>query len=451
MKTNTKRVNTARTHEGAPAQSFPALQELKRTAATCLLFEPTFYEGGNDIADRLAQLSEKVSFQDLADTVLWCRNELNLRHVSLFLAVLAMRKDVDGSLKRALVRDVIQRADELMEIVSLYWTLNGRKAGSQDRPAMPNAMKKGIADAFAKFDEYQFSKWDSRGKAIRLRDVMFLTHPKPVGDARAALYNRIAEDKMAPANTWETNLSAGKDKKDTFSTLMAENKLGAMALLRNLRNMVQSGVDRKLVREALAKANWSRVLPFRFLSALETAPEFESALDKAFLASCKGVPRLGGDALILIDVSGSMGWGGISPKSTVTPAKAAFCLGAIAKEIFDDAVVYGYDHNLHGPYAGRGLALTKQRTPGGATYPGKNLERASQKHNGHVFDYVFLITDEQAHDMVWSRKYGRNQIVINVQPYQNGLKLSKNWLRLNGWSERIFDFLDVVQKIDRGE
>ena len=447
MKTNRVVHNPALTHEGAPAQRFTAKQELKRTAATCLLFEPTFYESGGDIADRLVSLSKKVSFQDLAEVAVWCRSTLNLRHVSLFLACLAMKKDAPGPQKRALVRDVIQRADELGEIVSLYWILNGRKTGSNDRPPLPNAMKKGIADAFGKFDEYQLSKWDSRNNAVRLRDVMFLTHPKPVGEGREDLYKRIAENNMATADTWETNLSAGKDKNETFSDLLRENKLGAMALLRNLRNMVQSGVDRKLVRDALAKANWKRVLPFRFLSALKHAPEYEDALDKAFLEACKGVPKLDGDAMFLIDVSGSMSWGSISTKSEVKPAEIAFCMAAIGKEMFDDAVVYGFDSILRGPYPGRGLALTRQNCPGGATYPGRCLEDAHQKQNGHVFDWVFIITDEQSADRIRDKQYGRNQIVINVQPYQHGLKLDNGWMRLSGWSDRIFDFLKVDQEI----
>jgi hypothetical protein len=52
-----KRMFPARTHEGAVAQKVDAKSELRRTVLTCLLWEDTFYEKGNDIAKRLAALA----------------------------------------------------------------------------------------------------------------------------------------------------------------------------------------------------------------------------------------------------------------------------------------------------------------------------------------------------------------------------------------------------------
>jgi len=40
-------------------------------------------------------------------------------------------------------------------------------------------MKKGLAAAFGKFDAYSLAKYNSDGAAIKLRDVLFLTHAKP--------------------------------------------------------------------------------------------------------------------------------------------------------------------------------------------------------------------------------------------------------------------------------
>ena len=45
-----------RTHEGAVAQRVDVKRELRRTVLTCLLWEDTFYEKGNDIAKRIAEL-----------------------------------------------------------------------------------------------------------------------------------------------------------------------------------------------------------------------------------------------------------------------------------------------------------------------------------------------------------------------------------------------------------
>jgi 60 kDa SS-A/Ro ribonucleoprotein len=438
-RTNT-RVNTKTvTHESGAGRSFRSDIELKRTAATCLLFEPTFYERGNDIADRLASLASKVKFKDLADTALWTRKGLNLRHVSLYLAVLAMQKD-NGS-KRAFVGDVIQRADEMAEMIALYWKVNGKDA------PLAGGLKKGIADAFGKFDEYQLGKWDSRNSAIRLRDVMFLTHPKPSKD-REDLYNRIAEGKTLRADTWEKRLSAGQDKGVAFSSLLAENKLGAMALLRNLRNMVQSNVDRQLILDALSKAKWDRVLPYRFASAVKHAPEFGDALDKAFIKSAKAAKSPSGNGLILVDVSGSMDWN-MSEKSDIGRVEAAATLAAIAKESMDDTLVYAFENSLHGPYLGRGLKLVQDidATPRGGTRLGGALRELASKHRGTKFDYLIVITDEQAHDSITSTPDAKTKVMVNVAPYKKGVAIGNDWLRVNGWSEKILDFLKVDEDL----
>jgi 60 kDa SS-A/Ro ribonucleoprotein len=51
-----KRLFRVRTHEGAVAPKIDAKRELRRTVMACLLWEDTFYESGNDIAKRIADL-----------------------------------------------------------------------------------------------------------------------------------------------------------------------------------------------------------------------------------------------------------------------------------------------------------------------------------------------------------------------------------------------------------
>jgi predicted nucleotide-binding protein len=56
-----KRMFPVRTHEGAVAQRVDVKSELRRTVMTCLLWEDTFYEKGNDIAKRIAELVAQSS------------------------------------------------------------------------------------------------------------------------------------------------------------------------------------------------------------------------------------------------------------------------------------------------------------------------------------------------------------------------------------------------------
>jgi len=102
-------------------------------------------------------------------------------------------------------------------------------------------------------------------------------------------------------------LSAGKDKRENFERLLREGKLGGMAVLRNLRLMLASGVDPKLIRERLDKGV-ARALPFRFVTAARHAPKLEDALEKAMLKGIAAFEQLAGSTGLVVDVSGSMNY-----------------------------------------------------------------------------------------------------------------------------------------------
>ena len=93
---------------------------------------------------------------------------------------------------------VIQRADELSEFVAIYW-----KDGHVPLSAQ---VKKGLAAAFPKFDEYQLAKYD-RGGPIKLRDVLFLCHAKPRDQAQADVWKQLVSGSLTTPDTWEVALS----------------------------------------------------------------------------------------------------------------------------------------------------------------------------------------------------------------------------------------------------
>jgi hypothetical protein len=82
---------------------------------------------------------------------------------------------------------------------------------------------------------------------VKLRDVLLLSHAKPSNAEQAALWKRLVENTLESPDTWEVALSAGKDKRETWERLLREEKLGGVAVLRNLRLMLASGVDPKPV------------------------------------------------------------------------------------------------------------------------------------------------------------------------------------------------------------
>jgi hypothetical protein len=229
-----------RTHEGAPAKVITAEQALRRTVLSCMLWEGEFYEDGVQIAGRIHELVPQVAPERVAALAVEARERMKLRHAPLLL----VREMARHATHRALVADtltrVIQRADELSEFVAIYW------AGG--RQPLSAQVKKGLAGAFGKFDEYALAKYDRAG-AVRLRDVLFLSHAHPVDEAQAALWKRLAENELATPGTWEVALSAagrgeGDSKREVWERLLAERKLGALALLRNLRNLHTPGSAR---------------------------------------------------------------------------------------------------------------------------------------------------------------------------------------------------------------
>ena len=230
------------THEGAKAKRISPKMELRRSVLSCLLWEKQFYEDGEDIAARIRSLVPKVDAAEVHQLAIEAREKMKLRHVPLLLIRECAKYHKHKEDLASVISRVIQRPDELSELVSMYWAENKNPLSAQ--------LKKGLARAFTKFDEYQLAKWN-KDKEITLRDVMFLCHPRPRNKEQEAIFYRLANDELQTPDTWETALSSGKDKKEQWERLLRENKLGAMALLRNLRNFQQSDVDDDLVKEAI--------------------------------------------------------------------------------------------------------------------------------------------------------------------------------------------------------
>jgi hypothetical protein len=280
---------------------------------------------------------------------------------------------------RALVADtlarVIERADELSEFVAIYWA-NGRQP-------LSGQVKKGLAAAFVKFDEYALAKYDRTG-AVRLRDVLFLSHARPVDESQAMLWKRLAANELATPDTWEVALSAtGReervgDKRQVWERLLTGRKLGALALLRNLRNMHAAGVGEELVLSALAAIKTDRVLPFRFLAAARSAPQWEQPLETAMFRALEGrTARLPGHTVLLVDVSGSMEVT-LSHRSEMRRTDAAYGLAILLREIAEKVTIYTFSNDARLVPSRRGMALRDaldKSQPHGATYLGKALDQ----------------------------------------------------------------------------
>ena len=294
MRQNFKATPPVHTAEGAVARNITIEQQLRRSVLSCLLWENEFYESGDEIAKRIKTLASQTNdISIIGDLAIEARS-MGLRHAPLLLLLDLIRRGGQGVAN--VIAHVIKRPDEITELVHLYWKEGNKKM-------LPRQLRTGIGYAFNKFDTYQIGKYN-RDNPVKLRDAMFLAHAKP-DENHAELFKQMAEKTVATPDTWETELSAGKDKKETFERLLRERKLGYLALLRNLRNMANAGVDDDLINEAIiARRGANMVFPFRYVAAVRAAPQYAAALDTALQAHVGSAEQLQGKTIVLVDISG---------------------------------------------------------------------------------------------------------------------------------------------------
>jgi 60 kDa SS-A/Ro ribonucleoprotein len=424
-----------RTHEGAPAATITNEQALRRSILACMLWESEFYESGATIAARIRELVPRVEPAKVAALAVEARTAMKLRHAPMLLVrEMARHASHRGLVAETLVQ-VIQRADELAEFVAIYWADGRRPLSAQ--------VKKGLAAAFSRFDEYALAKYD-RANAVRLRDVLFLTHAKPRDNAQAELWKRLIAGSLATPDTWEVALSSGGDKREHWERLLAERKLGALALLRNLRNMKDAGVSEAQIIAALDTMRTDRVLPFRFLAAARHAPQWEEALQRAMFRSLEGAPRLAGHTVILVDVSGSM-VAPLSRRSEMLRTDAAYGLAVLLRETAERVSIYTFSNVTTIVPPRRGFALRdamESSQPHQGTFLGAALDAVDRYGS---YDRTIVITDEQSHDRVAAPR-GKGYM-INVASARNGVGYGP-WIHIDGFSEAVIDYIREFEQAD---
>jgi 60 kDa SS-A/Ro ribonucleoprotein len=425
------------THEGAPAVRVGPLKELRRSVLTALLWENTFYEKGADVAKRVADLVPQCKAEDVAALAIEARDRMYLRHVPLFLVRQLAKVKGNGPLVAATLEHVIQRPDEMGEYLAMYW--EGQIAQTPRPAPLSAGSKRGLARAFRKFSAYQLAKYD-RDAGVKLRDVLRLVHAKAADTEQATLWKHVIARDLESPDTWEVELSAGKNKREVFERLLRERKLGALAFLRNLRNMIEAGVDTGLIRERFA-GKLDKVLPFRFIAAVRHAPAFAQELNDAMLRAVADEPKLSGRTIVLVDVSGSMN-DALSQKSEMKRMDVAAGLAVLVRELGECRVFTFSDSLVEAP-AYRGLALVKgilDSQPHSGTATQAAIAKLRQVA---TFDRLIVITDEQSHDRVEAP--GCQGYVINVATYKTGVGYGQ-WVHIDGWSERVLDFIREVEQ-----
>jgi 60 kDa SS-A/Ro ribonucleoprotein len=446
------------THEGAAAARMTNEQALRRSVMSCLLFEKEFYEDGEDIADRIVRLASTLPASKVAALAIEVREKGHLRHAPVLLLSVLAKIGGGHPIVADTIERVIKRADELAEFLVIHAKVNGVSPKAVKK-TLSAQMKKGLARAFLKFDEYALAKYDRAG-SVRLRDVLFMVHAKPKDAEQEALWKRLIDGTLAIPMTWETILSGalakGLSKKEAWEQVIdlwilhanAPMKIrNHLAILRNLRNVIEAGVSEKhldKIKRALTSPEWAqgsrRILHFRYIAAARAAPQFEPALDQALSAAIDDLPTFSGETAILVDVSGSM-MAPLSAKSDMLRMEVAAALAALWPGV---RRVFTFSNTVVEVPARRGMA-------------GVDVIIRSQGHGGTALgdavrfintaiphDRLVVITDEQSHDRV-ENPLCDNAIMINVASNQRGVGYGQ-WTHIDGFSENVFRFIHSMEE-----
>ena len=478
-------------YEGARAYKITPAFELYSAAVTSGL-NPTSYEDGDARLERIKTLIAKCDPIFVAKLAIYVRTKMHLRTMPIVLIVeLAKNHSGDHLISKATYK-IIQRADEITELLAYFQKSNGRwKTKKLNR--LSKQLQKGIAMAFNKFDEYQFAKYN-RKTVVSLKDALFLSHPSPKNENQQLLFNKLINGTLETPYTWETELSAlGQEKFKTavhkekaftkkWEALIDSGKLGYMALLRNLRNISEANVSGKHMEKVCAtisdktRVSKSKQLPFRFLSAYRELKGLEGgftssileALEKAVLFSSENIKGFGFETSVVIacDVSGSM-QKSISPRSKVLLYDIGLILGMLMQSRCQNVIsgMFGDSWKVinmpkHSILSNVDEYYRREGEVGYSTNGYKVIKNLITQRK--VMDKIMIFTDTQ----MWNSAGGHAQFdstwkqykatiaptaklyLFDLAGYGNmPIDIKQNDVYLiAGWSDKIFDILYALQK-----
>ena len=224
-----------------------------------------------------------------------------------------------------------------------------------------------------------------------------------------------------------------KGKCDVWTYLINENLVGYMALLRNLRNLLQAGVSDAVMRKACEKLSnpeqvrRSRQLPFRFTMAFQILGGYDhyaysydrgigsgsglecanrnqlkmalEAVEDAAEISCENVPCIPGTTVVFADNSGSMS-SSVSSKSMMSCSMASNTLAGICAKRGDKAMLFAFGTDVaevrytkRSTVLGLAKAIAQADTRGMATN-GYRCFQWLESHNVKP-DRIILLSDMQ--------------------------------------------------------
>jgi 60 kDa SS-A/Ro ribonucleoprotein len=487
-----KQKNVTSNYEGAKALTLNPEMELYTAVVTTGLNDVT-YEKNTDRLARIQKLIAQCNPEFTAKLAIYVRNQMYMRSIPMVLTVELAKHTYGNSIVKNTVQGVVKRADEITELLAYYQMAN-KRTETKKLNRLSKQIQKGLAETFNNFDEYQFAKYNRNG-AVKLKDALFLVHPKAKDENQQTIFNKIAADTLTTPYTWETELSdVGQYKyenekakkaaiKHKWEDLIDSNRMGYMATMRNLRNSIEAEVSFAHIEKicqylsnekAIANA---KQLPFRFLAAYREIKVLKSryttmileALEDAVMHSAKNIKGFDGNTSVVIacDVSGSMQQP-ISPKSKIQLYDIGLMLGMLMQSRCKNVIsgMFGDTWKIIN-MSNRNVLTNVQefyRREGEVGYSTNGyLVIEDLINRKEIVDKVMLFTDVQLWNSNQTKHTFENswntykQIAPKAKLYlfdlagygQVPLDIKRNDVYLiAGWSDKIFDVLEALENGD---
>ncbi len=433
--------------------------------------EDSFYRDATDTFKRLRDLIALCDKTFVAKAIVYARKEFGMRSISHVAAAELARYMGGNPLGKDFYNAVINRPDDMTEIIAYYLA----NCATKKNGTLTNAMKHGFAMAFNRYDAYSLAKYRGANKDVKLVDVVNMVHPIPSERNAEAIASLMTGD-LKSFDTWESKLSnAGQVaesegekaelKKDAWATLVRSKKIKHMALLKNLRNIIEQAPE--VVNEACAlltdeyQIKKSLVFPFRYLTAYEQISKLApsdamravlKALNKALDISCANVPKFDGSTLVVLDVSLSMKEP-CNYKSEMSPAKMGAVFAALLAKrndcdflTFDNEARYVHLNSLDSTMT----IVNSIAFNGGGTKFYTIFQKANKR-----YDRVVILSDMQGWGdsqlgstyTAYKNRYAANPLIYSFDLKNYGtMKFPESRvLALAGFSDKIFDIMKHVE------
>ena len=481
-----KTINAA----GGASHALPDYEKLVTSVLTCFFNEPKTY---GDTSDDIIKTARKIIKKDpefVAKLACYARNEFHMRTISQVLTAEVAKHAKGTQIVRKMTRKVIERPDDITNILAYHFeTWGPRKANDTHKGnPVPRSLRRGIADVFPKFDEYQLAKYKQDDKSVKLKDALLIARPIPENDDQYAMWKRLIEGKLVTPETRETILSEKGQSKEVWESMIDSGKMGYMAMLRNLNNFCKYGVDDAHMDKVIARLSnetqvkKSKQLPYRFYTAYKMLArdnrqhkkfsQLVGALDQAIQYSASNLPMLSGVTYQVGDESGSMTMCSVSKNSLVNALEVGNLMMAIADGFCEKSIiaVFGDTTSIVSNIKPTDSVLTKMQK---ITKEGEKVGMSTQlataindlNKKGTYVDRIIVWSDMQAYEnsLNWGRVNAKSQVEKANSEYRRNVNKDV-WIHsvdlsgygtvqvkgpktnlIAGWSDKVFEFIKLAE------